>query len=344
MNNIINFGLFLLLIIICYVVKWIWRNIFKKIAKKTRTNLDLKIVNNTERPVVILIFLIGLRILLERILSQPEVIKIITGKNILYIQNSLYSLIILAIALLISAFVDGFAVWYLDEIAYKTETTIDEEFMRLFRRFAKIVIFFIAATMILQKFGQPIASLLGAAGVASLAFAFAAQETLANMISGFVIMIDKPFRIGDRIEISSGEIGDVIEVGLRSTKILSFDNNVIVVPNSEIAKAKIVNYGYPEPKMKLRLKIGVAYGTDLDKVKKIIFDICKKHPDIFDEPPTSVYFTEFGDFSLNLLSISWIQDYKEKFRIMDEINMLIKKKFEEENIEIPFPQRDIHIR
>ena len=344
MNNIINFGLFLLLIIICYVVKWIWRNIFKKIAKKTRTNLDLKIVNNTERPVVILIFLIGLRILLERILSQPEVIKIITGKNILYIQNSLYSLIILAIALLISAFVDGFAVWYLDEIAYKTETTIDEEFMRLFRRFAKIVIFFIAATMILQKFGQPIASLLGAAGVASLAFAFAAQETLANMISGFVIMIDKPFRIGDRIEISSGEIGDVIEVGLRSTKILSFDNNVMVVPNSEIAKVKIVNYGYPEPKMKLRLKIGVAYGTDLDKVKKIILDICKKHPDIFDEPPTSVYFTEFGDFSLNLLSISWIQDYKEKFRIMDEINMLIKKKFEEENIEIPFPQHDIHIR
>lgn len=338
---VINFCLLLGLIIVCYITRWIWRNVFRKIAQKTPTKLDVKLVEYTEKPVIFLLFFIGIRIIAERILSLPEISSL---KFIPYIKNSLYALIVLSIAFLASAFAEGFAVWYLEEIAYKTKTKMDEEFMRLFRRLSKIVIFFIAITIILDKFNQPITSLLGAAGIASLAVAFAAQETLSNMIAGFVIMIDKPFRVGDRIELSSGEIGDVVEIGLRSTKILSFDNNVIVVPNAEIAKAKIVNYGYPEPKMKLRFTVGVAYGSDLNKVKRIILDICKRHPDVLDTPPPSVFFTEFGESSLNLLIVCWIQNYQEKFRIIDEINMEIKKRFEEENIEIPFPQRDIHIR
>ena len=342
--NIMSLIYFLILVAVCYIVKILWDKVLKKITRKTRTKLDFKIVESIEKPVILVVFFIGLRIIFERFITYVAKYGAISPKLSGYIGNTIYSLIVLSFAYLTSAFVSGFSEWYLEEIAFKTKTTVDEEFMRLFKRLAKIVIFFIAITIILDKFNQPITSLLGAAGIASLAVAFAAQETLANMISGFVIMIDKPFRIGDRIQLSSGEIGDVLEIGLRSTKILSFDNNVIVVPNSEIAKAKIVNYGYPEPKMKLRIKVGVAYGTDLEKVKRILLDICKNHPDILDAPAPSVYFTEFGDSSLNLLIICWIREYREKFRITDEINMAIKKRFEEENIEIPFPQRDIHIR
>ena len=106
---------------------------------------------------------------------------------------------------------------------------------------------------------------------------------------------------------------------------------------------RITNHTYPDIKLKVAHQIGVAYGSDMHKVKEIINDILKEKPEVLNDPLWGVWFTEFGDSSLNLLVKYWISDYKNKFTIMDEINMEINSRFEKENIEIPFPQRDIHI-
>lgn len=326
--------------IVSYIVRLLWRGVFKRIALKTPTKLDIMMFEASERPVCLLVLLFGFRLVFKKLEKYPQIAQ--TGFPH-FMDEALYTLIVLGVGLLGYAIIKAVTDWYLTEVATKTQTTLDDEFLPVFQRIAKLIILFLTLTIILSHFKVNIAGLLGAAGIASLAVAFAAQETLANMISGFTIMIDRPFRVGDRIELSDGTMGDVSEIGLRSTKILSFDNTLIVVPNSEIAKSRITNHSYPDPQVKIRQIVSVAYGTDIEKVKNLLLEICASHPKVLKEPSPAVYFSEFGESSLNLLMVSWVSDYRERFQIIDELNMEIKKKFEEEGIEIPFPQRDIHI-
>ena len=328
-------------IIVAYIIRFTWKNLFLRIAHKTPTKLDIMIIEGTAVPIYFVILATGFYIFFQKFASLSE---IQTNIFINGIRGILYTFFILSLFYFLYAFVKSFCDWYLQEIAIKTETKFDEQFIPLFTKLIKIVIFFIAATIILSHFKVNISGFIATAGVASLAVAFAAQETLANIIAGFMIMIDKPFRIGDRIELSSGEIGDVYEIGLRTTKILSFDNTLIVIPNSEIARTRVINHSYPDPKVKIRQTIGVAYGSDLDKVKRVILDVCQSHPEVLKDPAPVVFFSNFGESSLDLIMVCWIKDFKEKIRITDELNMAIKKRFEEEGIEIPFPQRVVHIK
>ncbi len=338
---IITLILFATVILIAHIIKFIWRHFFIRIAKKTRTNLDLMILQATENPVYITLLSIGFYLSIQKLVATEEIKESFWIKGL---SGFFYTFLVLSITYLLYALIKGFCDWYLKDIAEKTKTKFDEQFIPLFSRLLKIVLFFIAATIILSKFKVNISGFIATAGIASLAFALAAQETLSNFISGFMLLVDRPFRVGDRIELPGGELGDVYEIGMRTTKILSFNNTMLVIPNSEIAKTKIINHSYPDPKVKIRQTISVAYGSDLEKVKDIVLKVCKSHPKVLNEPEPQIFFTEFGESSLDLKMICWVEDLKEKFRTNDELNMEIKKRFEEEKIEIPFPQTDIHIR
>jgi len=134
--------------------------------------------------------------------------------------------------------------WYKENIAFKTETRLDDDFIPIIRRTLKIAVWIIAFLVILPLYGINISALIAALGISSLAIALAAQDTIANIISGFMIMVDKPFRIGDKITIPSGETVDVLEIGVRRSKFLSQDKAIIIVPNVDLSKSKIVNYTY----------------------------------------------------------------------------------------------------
>ncbi|NOZ64179.1 MAG: mechanosensitive ion channel family protein [Caldiserica bacterium] len=314
--------------------------LWSKLSTHAPSGIPSLILKSSRMPVYYSVLIIGFYLVFQRLLVFPELGKSVGLK---FISGVFYSATVLLISYLTYIVFNVFINWYLEKIAPRTETRLDEEFLPLLNRLLKILIFFIAATIILSHFKVNITGFLATAGIASLAVAFAAQETLANLISGFTIMIDKPFRLGDRVQLPSGEIGDVVDIGLRSTKILSFDHNIIVIPNSEVTKAQLVNYSYPTPRFKIRTPLGVAYGSDLKKVKKILQEILSRNPDVLNDPPPQVFFTEFGDSSLNLLIVYWIENYQDKFKIIDEINMEIDRRFASEGVEIPFPQRDIHI-
>ena len=341
-ETIISIILLAAVVLFASFIKLIWQLVFIRIAKKTRTKLDLTILQAIQKPVYFTITIIGFFFVFKRI---TEKIPGIENLVIVKVGNGTFFIaLVLIISYLAYAFIKAFCDWYLKEIAAKTKSKFDDHFIPLFSRIMKIVIVFIVLTIVLSHFKINITGFLATAGVASLAIALAAQDSLANMFASFTLLVDRPYGVGDRIELSSGEIGDVYEIGLRSTKILSFANTLIVIPNAEIAKSKIINYSYPDPKLAIRQKVSVAYGTDLDRVKKILVEVSLSHPEVKKEPGPIVYFTEFGNSSLNLLSICWIDSFKDKFRINDELNMQIKKRFEEEKIEIPFPQQDIHIK
>ena len=327
---------FLIIIVLSWILKYFWDYIFPKIIKKSK--LDLKIINKMRNGVISFLFFSGLSILWERtsILIKTESQPI--EKLIINIPKIIYSLIVFSICFIVSGIVDGFVEWYLEEIANKTKTKIDEEFMLLFKRISRIIIFFIGVTIILNKFNQPITSLLGAAGIASFAIAFASQDTLSNMISGFFIIIDKPFKIGDRIKLATGEIGEIIEIGLRRTKILSPENNIIIVPNSEIAKTRIVNFSYPDSKIKISLKIGINLISNTENVKNLLLNLCRNNPFISNNK-SEVYLSEITSSQI-IFNLSFSIDYKYEKEAIDEMIEKIKSEFQKEKIDLIFIKRE----
>ena len=218
------------------------------------------------------------------------------------------------------------------------------DFTPIIGRVLKAALLGIALIMVLDHFGVNVSGILATAGIASLAVALAAQDTIANMIGGFCLVADKSLRPGDRVELPDNKMGDVLDIGLRTTRLLTIDDTTLIVPNSELAKSRIVNYSYPTNRMAVRQKLGVAYGSDMEKVKRVLIQIAEADPEVLKDPKPAVYFMEFGDSSLDLLFFYWIANYRDQLVITDRMNVAIHRRFAEETIEIPFPQRDVRLR
>lgn len=229
-------------------------------------------------------------------------------------------------------------------MAKRTHTNIDEVIIPVLEKIVKLFFVIIGILLILNILEINITPMLAGMGIAGLAIALALQDTLSNMFSGFYMMIDHPFKLGDRIMLGEGELYEVKDVGMRSTRLYDIINHTIVtIPNSELSKMRLINLVEPDRRLKLRIPIGVAYGSDIDKVKRVLLEILKEATDVLDDPEPIVIFNEFADFSLNLILIVWIDDVTKKLKVIDQINSRIKERFEEENIEIPFPIRTLYI-
>lgn len=160
------------------------------------------------------------------------------------------TILITSVSFIIQRMFGGIFSWYKENIAAKTTSRLDDELIPFLRRFSKILIWIIALLIILPIFGVNISALIATLGVSSLAIALAAQDTIANIIAGFMIMVDRPFRLGDKIKLPSGEVVKVLDIGVRRSKFLSQDDNaIIIVPNLELSKSKIINYTYGQERL-----------------------------------------------------------------------------------------------
>jgi MscS family membrane protein len=319
----------------------IGKSILLPIAKRRKKLLDTILIQGTHGTVQWVVFASGLDMAVESSVRRCPAIAELLAWNVF--AGLTYAVLVLSIAATVYRATRAFLDWYGQQVASSTSARLDDQFVAIARKTAKFVFLFLALTVILEHFGIKVTGLLATAGVLSLAVAFAAQETLSNMIAGLVLMLDHPFRPGDRVELANGKVGDVLDVGLRTTRILSFDNTVICLPNAEIAKNQLVNLSAPNPQYRLRANLGVAYGSDVRKVKAVLLEILNAHPEVLKEPAPVVYFTGFGDWSLALNYSASVADYRESMRIQDDINLAINDRFRAEGIVMPFPRRDIHI-
>ncbi len=186
---------------------------------------------------------------------------------------------------------------------------------------------------------------MASAGILGLAISFAAKDTLANLFAGVFILADSPYKLGDFIILDSGERGAVTHIGIRSTRILTRDDVEITVPNSIMGNVKIINEsGGPHEKYRIRIKVGVAYGSDVDHVQVVLLDVAQRNAKICKTPAPRARFRALGDSSLDFELLCWVEKPVLRGRVSHALNSEVYKQFLAEGIEIPFPQRDVHIK
>ena len=186
---------------------------------------------------------------------------------------------------------------------------------------------------------------VASAGIIGIAVGFASKDTLANLISGVSIVADSPYKIGDYIVLDTGERGVVSSLGIRSTRLITRDDVEVSIPNAVIGTAKIINEsGGPYVRHRIRIPIGVAYDSDIDKVIETLKDIAKENESVVDEPSPRVRIRGFGDSAINVELLCWIKRPAERGVVIHRLNHQLIKRFRQEQIQIPFPQRDLHVK
>jgi small-conductance mechanosensitive channel len=233
-------------------------------------------------------------------------------------------------------------------VAHKTDSKIDDIVFDLLIRFADFIIYAVAIIIALDILGINVMPFIAGAGIVGLAIGFAAKDTLSNLISGILLIIDRPFEVNDRIEVwsapaDSATWGDVIDIGLRATKIKTTDNIVIIIPNNEIMRRDIINYTIISEKIRVRINIGIAYDADLQKTKNVILQVAQTTEGVADDPPPKVVVGNFGESSVDLQLRVWIHDARKRMDTISYITDKVKEAFDREGIEIPYPKRDIFI-
>ncbi|MEJ2729974.1 MAG: mechanosensitive ion channel family protein [Deltaproteobacteria bacterium] len=268
--------------------------------------------------------------------------------NIPLLEKIFQALIIIVFAGPIRSFLIVIIRYLQSRVAHKTDSKIDDIIFDLFIRFSNFIIYTVAIIIALDLLGINVFPFIAGAGVAGVAIGFAAKDTLSNLIAGILLIIDRPFEVGDRIEVWSAPVGsatwgDVIDIGLRATKIKTTDNIVIIIPNNEIMLRDIINYTIISENIRVRINIGIAYDADLKKAKTAILKVARATEGVTDDPPPKVVVRNFGESSVDLQLRVWIYDARRRMDVISEITDKVKEAFDAEGIEIPYPKRDIYV-
>jgi MscS family membrane protein len=222
---------------------------------------------------------------------------------------------------------------------------VQEKTIPLFNMGLKMLLIGFGAYVFLLIWGVDPTAWLASAGVIGIAVGFAARDSLANLFSGIFLVADSPYKIGDYIILDTGERGEVTQMGMRSTRLLTRDDVEVTVPNAVMANAKIVNEsGGPWEKERIRVPVGVAYGSDVDEVCQVLEAVAGNHSEIVKQPAPRVRMRGFGNSSLDFELLAWIDRPVLRGRIRHDLYKNIYNAFIEHGIEIPFPQTDVHLR
>lgn len=323
-------------LLFCLLIKRLVLNYLQYWISKTSFYLDSLLVESANFPLTLIILLIHVNIL-EYLLALNEVIN---SELTSYIHVVSIVLLVLAIVLFIDRLSMGLISRHTDKSeALRNSHTIVKGISRAF-------ILSIGVLMLLSTLGVSITPIIASLGIGSLAVALALQPTLENFFSGVQLVIDKPIRVGDFIELESGEQGFVDHIGWRSTWIKMLPNNTVIMPNSALSKSKIINYFYPAKELSVPVEVSVHYDSDLEKVEEITLDVARQilndHPWGIGSYDTFVVFHTFDSSSINFTVMLRAEEYFHQFFIRSAFIKALHQRYREEGIVIPYPIRAIN--
>jgi small-conductance mechanosensitive channel len=335
-SGVIIFAAFLLL---GFIINSAMSLYLKTIAKKTETILDDLIVSALNKPIYFAAVITGTYIaLLQFDFAQAR----------FSLMSHIYAAVmVLVVAHGVAKVVNCFIAHQMS-VRRGADSDVAKHFLPLTGRIITIFIYSVALIVMLDQFNVKITALIASLGVASLAIALALQDTLANFFAGVYVMADKPVKVGDFIRLENGDEGFVEDVGWRSARIKTLSNNVIVIPNSKLAQSTLTNYNLPSKETNFSVKCCVAYGSDLEKVEKIVLAVAKDvqktvsgaKPDF--EP--AVRFNEFGESNINFSIGLMVTGPVAKYLVTHELIKRLVKVFAKEGIEISRPVRNVYLK
>jgi len=308
----------------------------------TATDYDSIVVDSLHVPLVTTVSLIGFSVLASvpsltdtTFLTQDQVTTFV-GKP----------------AITIIVVIWGF---YLNQVVNRLVKKINEEgkasdsrgrayeFAPVFSNIWSLVVITATIAAVLVLWNYDISPILGAAGIAGIALGIAAKESVGNFLGGLALYVDDTYTIGDYLEIDTGEAGTVVAVGIRSTTLRTRDNIEITLPNSMLNEERVVNLSEPRGQTRIKLDVGVAYGTDIDLVERVLVEIAEDEESVPNNPKPKARFISFGDSALDYRLVCWVKRPEQRGRVSHRLNRQIYKRFNEDGIEIPYSTHDVFL-
>lgn len=303
------------------------------LTRKTKTDLDDTLRSVVRWHAVYAIVIVGV-VYAIGVLELSE-------STVFFSRAALYSLLVFVVSRGVVRVVKALL---RHAVASARITAVNEQTVPLFGNLTFAIVLAAALYALFLVWGIDVTAWLASAGIMGIAIGFAAKDTLSNLISGVFILADKPYSVGDYVLLQSGVTGIVSNVGLRSTRIRTFDDEEVTIPNGTIANEALTNKSTGPDTGRVKVNIGVAYGTDPREVETILLDIAKSNEMVLPDPEPFVRFTNFGDSSLDFQLSCRVGEPLDVFATQSELRYAIVNRFAENNIEIPFPQRDVHMK
>ncbi len=334
----LNLGVSLLFVLAGYLLgAWLIRRLLLRLIRRTPTEFDDEVLdaagNNLRWLVVILI----LNYSTTRLTFVSAGVKTV-------LRDVYFVLGLIVVVLLLWKLLSLADEWYREKLIGTERGEGFEPLIVLSVRIGRILIAAIGLTILLSHFGVDVTAFVAALGIGGLALSLGAKDTIADAIAGLIILIDRPFRIGDRIEIEEvGTWGDVADIGLRTTRIRTRDNRMVIVPNSVIGANQIVNYSYPDPQYRIETHVGIAYGTDIETARRVIIDAVSGVEGVLQDKPIDALYIEMGDSAMIFRVRWWIESYVDTRRMLDRMHTALQHAIDEAGIEAPYPTQTIHL-
>jgi MscS family membrane protein len=325
-------------VMLAKVVKYLVSHVAPKLVVHTETTLDDEVIKAVNGPLQWAIVALGTYLALQVIGEYIGFVDFYLGRLLVVVLLSI-------MAYLANNLVKGLLNWYKNDISARTETKLDDMLIPFLQKIISAVIIVLAIIMALDQLNiVEITPLITGLGVVGVAVALAAQQFLSDFFGALSIMLDRPYRVGDRVRIEGIDAGDVMEIGLRSTRIKTVDNRIIIVPNARVSKSKVVNMSMPDTQVYLGIKVGVSYDADIDKAARIMEEIASATEGVVSSPPPKAFVKELGNYSVKLVMFPYVDSYRYDWIVPDRIYRGIVRRFAAEGIEIPVPITNVHIK
>lgn len=336
---VLSISVFFLSVIVAVIVGWFIKNVFGRLAAKTETKADDVIISKTWQAVVFLIITAGLRVALNSLDIKDVTVN--------HIVDSIT--ILLATYIVIAAgdvCIEEYGRYRFKKYNVKTDPSLLPFFHKAYFSLCVIV----SIMFLLHEWEINLTPVLAGLGVAGLVLGFALKSTIENVFGGVSILLDRTFKIGDVVQIETGgrveggDTGTVVDIGIRSTKILAFDGDIITVPNGQIAVLRVKNLKQPTPKVRADILFSAAYGSDVENVKKTVLLAIKGMTHLLSEPEPKILFESMADSSLNFKAMIWIDSYENRLLAKEEATKRIYNALNKAKIDIPFPTRTVYLK